>query len=442
MHRYIIFYLLLLISLTGFSQPAWQKTDSLTWESYRRGEWKSLLREADRSLRNGIDFYYLRVRAGVAAWELKNYRLAADHLIKAHRANGEDDFVTSLLHSSFALAGRTDEAAALADSLPAGVRDTLQIRKSGLVKSVTSESLFSFNGNFASDSKSSFTLPGAYSNYSSQMKNLRYQSLALDLHLSPRFNFFHQVSLLNINREQRYFSEVTGIDTSRATFSRQWQYFAGARLLGGKGWSSWVTLTKLWGEARYHIPGGDISRGFTLTEAAWKINDYLVHVGAARELTWWRPELSLSTGQMNRARQWQANAAITLYPFGNANFYTHTEGSLHAEGESDETRAIIHQRVTVKSGPVWLSGEGRWGTIRNFSTENGLVVYNMPETIKSIYGASLWVPLAGYRLNLTLRYQLSSKEGYNQHYADAYDYTTTKHIFKEQSFLISLQWNL
>jgi hypothetical protein len=108
----IISILLLTLTVSGvaLAQPAWIKTDSVTYQLYLRKEWKSLLQETRKSLGDDVDFYYLRVRAGIAAYELKNYRLAAHHLGKAYNWNTSDEFTNYWYYHALLLASRSDEA--------------------------------------------------------------------------------------------------------------------------------------------------------------------------------------------------------------------------------------------------------------------------------------------------------------------------------------------
>jgi hypothetical protein len=66
----------------------------------------------------------------------------------------------------------------------------------------------------------------------------------------------------------------------------------------------------------------------------------------------------------------------------------------------------------------------------------------MPETVRGMYGLTLWVPLFNYKLNMAVRALLSEKTGLTFVYSDAVTYQTKNYNFPDQSLLISLKWNL
>ncbi len=91
---------------------------------------------------------------------------------------------------------------------------------------------------------------------------------------------------------------------------------------------------------------------------------------------------------------------------------------------------------------MWWIAEAASGDIRNFTTLGGYVVYNQPETIRQITGLSLYVPLFGYKLDLTLRYRLLQKEGMDFDYPTTDTFTTRPYEYNDDSFLVSIRWHL
>ncbi len=142
MYRILILLLLLFLFPAKLSaQSGWERVDSVTWQLYSDQQWESLYVATENALKNKIDFYYLRVRAGVAAWELKKYRPAVRHFQKALENSPGDEFINSYYYSALVLAGREDEANALADQLPEDMLDRLKIKRKEFVHSVTLETL-------------------------------------------------------------------------------------------------------------------------------------------------------------------------------------------------------------------------------------------------------------------------------------------------------------
>jgi hypothetical protein len=126
----------------------------------------------------------------------------------------------------------------------------------------------------------------------------------------------------------------------------------------------------------------------------------------------------------------------------NLNGYLTSGGSIHFDKSAPAAKTVFTQKATVKTGPLWLSLEGTWGNIRNFSLSDGLIIYNMPETIRSMYGITAWIPISKFRFNLLVRVQQSYKEGTTFVYTDSTNYEETYYQFIGQNLLITFRWNL
>ncbi len=72
-----------------------------TYRLYAEGEWDSVIIMGREAVRQNIDFYYLRMRMGIAAWNLNNYRLAALHFRKALDFNRADPIALTYLHGCY-----------------------------------------------------------------------------------------------------------------------------------------------------------------------------------------------------------------------------------------------------------------------------------------------------------------------------------------------------
>ncbi len=195
-------------------------TDSVTWRLYQEKDWPELLKTAEKAILDGIDFYYLRVRAGVAARELKKYGKAVRHLAKAREEYSDDDFTNGYLYSSLALAGRDDEAAFLASRLTHDARERLNISLQGTLNSLSVENYLSKNSSQASLMAEDIREEGSYSNYRSVLRHQWYKNVGIDLHVSPRFNFFTNVSHITIGRTQHFSSAPNLVEEFSIFFHR------------------------------------------------------------------------------------------------------------------------------------------------------------------------------------------------------------------------------
>ena len=57
--------------------------DIKTYQNFIDGDWDLLIQEGNQALKQGLDFYYLRYRLGVAYYMKKNYIKALKHFEQA-----------------------------------------------------------------------------------------------------------------------------------------------------------------------------------------------------------------------------------------------------------------------------------------------------------------------------------------------------------------------
>ena len=90
--------------------------------------------------------------------------------------------------------------------------------------------------------------------------------------------------------------------------------------------------------------------------------------------------------------QYQQDLTAALYPAGNLNLYllttlTHQNEALPGLSRAD--RLIAGQLAGAKMLPfLWLEASATFGDMHNFTTQQGLVVYNNNDTVTQRYGGS------------------------------------------------------
>lgn len=444
MHRILI----ILITIGWFAianvnaQPVWFKTDSLTYRHFLDKEWKLVMSETNRSLAQGIDFYYLRVRAGKAAIELKKYRLAASHFSKAHQWNPSDEFVNYWYYHALLMSGNNDEASFLASSFTDDYLQRMQIEPRGKLHSVSVESQLTMNSRLDELSTERIVADGSFINYRNVMKQQIFAGIGVDHALGNKLNLYHGFSRLNIQRTERFQSSFPQLDHSEEPVTLQFNYYVQGRYLIGNGWSTNASLSLLWGIANSNWITFKNSPVPIITAYEYQISDQIATINVAKDFWWIRPQVSATIGTINQWRQVQLTPQLTLYPLGNTHLYSVSGLTLHNDESTDKTKYVFNQKIGVKTGPVWLIADGWLGPIKNFSASDGYVVYNMPEEIKQTASLAVYLPLLQHKLELMARYMVAQKVGYTYHYSNTTDYTTSTYQFTDNNFLITLKWNL
>ncbi len=93
MYRLITSIGLFLIVASGLrAQDAmdFNEINNETYRLYMTEQWDSVLVLGKTALKQDVDFYYLRIRMGIALYNQKNYRQASGHFTRALELNLAD----------------------------------------------------------------------------------------------------------------------------------------------------------------------------------------------------------------------------------------------------------------------------------------------------------------------------------------------------------------
>lgn len=132
MRRIIIVLIVLFQFIPGPAQkPAtFADFNETTYRQYEEKAWSNLLKTGRQALKMGYDFYYMRMRMGIAAYERKNYHRAIYHFNKALVYSENDPVALEYLYYANLFSGRKQAA----ESLKERMTDPL-LQKTGADKS-------------------------------------------------------------------------------------------------------------------------------------------------------------------------------------------------------------------------------------------------------------------------------------------------------------------
>ena len=81
-----------------------------TYRLYVGQKWDSLIAMGKEAIKQDIDYYYLRMRVGIAYYNKKNYKKAAGHFKHALSFNQNDPVALEYLYYSMLLSGSQEQA--------------------------------------------------------------------------------------------------------------------------------------------------------------------------------------------------------------------------------------------------------------------------------------------------------------------------------------------
>ena len=116
--------------------------DMLTYRCYMEKKWDSVIVVGKQALRQDIDYYYLRVRLGIAYFEKSDYFPSATHLKKARQFNSGDPYVADYLYRALVYTNRTGEAGLLRKGAIHAQADDFRVEAGESVEALTDVAQF------------------------------------------------------------------------------------------------------------------------------------------------------------------------------------------------------------------------------------------------------------------------------------------------------------
>lgn len=361
--------------------------DLTTLRLYESRDWKALVPVAKEAIDQGFDYYYLRLRLGLAYYELGRHRLAAPQFQKALLFNSGDPYAREMHYYALLLGG---QAAAARLVLPEGrpFLDLLTIQAEGGWKQSDQQTpvddLFYFNGGI------SHTL-GRSLQFAHQ-----YQQVF------QKFVFFEEVDDNGHGQGGPPSTSLKRIEQ----YVDQHEYYLGPRLQLRRGWSLQGGFRQIW------------------------VQDTIGHYGEqayALSLTKAWPHLTISAsggfGTFGHKDHWQYGLETVLYPLGSTRWYYGASATLKTT-ETDTsglTPYWIAQKMGLRIAPnLWLEGQYAFGDISGFSESIAALVYNFDDRFQQRYGGGLQYWIKGKHLLYV--YYLREKKIWNVDNSSAFQH--------------------
>lgn len=450
--KYSLFLVLLISAKSyGADTKSFAYYDSLTYDLYIRQEWKKLTVTGKEALKDGYDYYYLRVRIGIAYYKLNNYMQSITQFRKALQFNSGDPTATGYLYNALLESGMREEAALFA------CRQQTVLSAEGYKKKplefIYAEGGYTpdaINGHQAIDLIGNDSIYGEEDTYADQT----YFHAGISLNVLPAFSCYLGYSNLWVNKEnhfvgntiinhldsivpmdygKEYFYSSPGkiFDTLIPYKVEQHEFYIAA---------SWIPMPNLSITPAFHYISGT-SQSFTsvlqliqrIDTAYYLASDQTLHffnntvsryvisqqginyrnyvISLAALKVWRNFSFGLygTYGRLaNIGKQVQAGVSATWYPFGNINLYATT--SLTGFANGSDKRLIYDQTITLKIVPnLWLEGLLTLGNLSLYNEKNAFVAFNLADRIKIRKGANLVITL-GRHIDLSLIYRFYTKE--------------------------------
>jgi len=402
--------------------------DSITYAQYTSKQWKDLVKTGKKAQKIDSSFYYLKLRMGVAYYELGNYRKAIKYFEQTLKETPKDAFIEEFLYYSYLFSGRKADAVKFSKNMNKDVKKREKIHKPRLVQGVQAEggyfmnkdynNLVSVDNDLLEDNDESYI-------YAEQLvpKDYKYANFGLTHSINNSITFFHSYTNLQIQKLQQYHTyeyendEYGYIKDSVKTINDtivttvQHQYYASVNIQLKHGLSiipafHFLNTTN----TNYTFNYDTVTHGQYFTNGKTYLNSYLFYLGIVKECRLFTLGVSASYSNLNNKKQIQPGVSLIYYPFGNTNLYTgsyvyYQMNKMPGKRGGKEENIVFSQKIGVKLFKVWLEGTAMIGNLSEFNDAGGFVVYNNTDKIQQKFEGVLIIPLFKGKADISLRYQ-------------------------------------
>lgn len=400
MYRIVIIGILVLGSLGSYAQTkrnfAWY--DKYTYELFQNKEWDKLIEQSNKAIEAGYDFFYLRMRIGIAFYNKDEYRASIPHFTKALEFNNNDPLSAEYLFYAYKYSGRLMDANLVYAKYKSQLKSKEIPELTGFITSIYSEGGIKI-------------ISPANDNYGT----LNYIHAGIQQQLGSRINLYH--GYMRITQNIYDYESISNPGYRPPTnLSTKFKYAQNEYYL-----KAIVPLTvgvQLIGSLHTQAITDSISyNNFAYTasiNASLKLVDLYVAYGSAN---------------IKSTLNQQFKGGLTIYPAKNQNFYLNSALIYHLE----ETlgNVIFYQKIGLRTGDnTWLEMYGSFGDMKNVQELDGFYQYNINNHLIR-------------RVGFTGIFKLSAKAklfvGYT---SENYEELDTKLPYKQHYLFTGLQINI
>ena len=400
MHRIvngILFLFMLNCALSAQDAPDFKKVDAETYRFYTEKNWDSLIEMGESAIKQGIDYYYLRMRIGIAWYEKSNYVKSSRHFIKALDFNNREPVALEYLYYSYLFTGRIHQANLLSKEFSPLLKEKTGIRPRP-VDELNINFFYNHSGteDMVSSSSEYFStdIPG-YQIVTQYFSNFNF---SLRHKLGPRFTLLHSYTYLNkVNLYHFYNGSITVRNPDFMV--KQHQYYISVNTAFKKGWG--ISPTFHFINTGYPYLSSVIQGGQGRPPTAQYIDQNESSLLAGLMVTKLLGPVDLRIyghgSNLNNRNQLQGAAGLTYYPFGNLDVYVGGDFVLLAQnGDSNKVInpigcGLIGFSIARK---VWFEISTSVGEMNNYAERNGYLIYNSADILRQKYDLNIAVPLS------------------------------------------------
>lgn len=415
----------------GQSNNDFNRLDSLSYACYLKGDWVCVVQTSKKALDKGYDYYYLRMRLGIALFSQEKYRLAAEHFEKALRFSVGDRNALHYLMQSYQYGGLAFEAAALEKQYP-------DIYKSTFLKAVYMAGGYAFSG--SGQAVDEIDLIGEPNVYGALNRAGNYGYFQAGIQFAPfdGTRWFAAYSQLHLDKNQRIL--LSSDDTIAYNYTlTQKQFSLSLPIRLSKGLTLFPELDVFAINNKPLLVSYDsLSSLYTVNPSNSSFTNYVIGLKILRESPGFTYGLALGKANFNDQSQVQASFIFGYYPFRNLNLYTYSRVSALSQNNSTQLhyKQIIGFRV---ADPLWLHVGIHFGNLENAIDDNASLMYNVLGSVDFNTFGSVIV-LLSKELTFQLDFNMLQRQSPYVQFSDPENFTYKTYTYTNFNLKGGLLW--
>jgi len=401
MYRIISSIGLLLLMIPGLRAQEsmdFNRINNETYRLYMAGEWDSVISMGKIALKQDVDFYYLRMRMGIARYNQQKYRQASAHFKSALEFNHANPVALEFLYYALLYSGQSDRASLVRKEFKGDLALKLPREKGAFMDRVGVEYLYlkGLNDDLLSEPDPLFS--GLPPGVQYLTRNYANTALSLSNSILPGFRLKHQFTYLSKTNFQ-YYNDGLNLLLLDEQEVRQFQFCFSPSVTLPSGYIFMPMFHLL--SIHYQAPvelGQGFQGGNAQVELAYLDNlDFVTGLDISKSAGTLDIHLGTWYATLNSRKQLQNRLGITWYPEGNMNFYL--TGSINSQYEGSDSTGVIriipefHAGLAI-ANKVWIDLNMAIGEMTNYLEQNGFIVFNsFSDVIQKKASLTISVPL-------------------------------------------------
>jgi len=431
------FFMIFLLVATAQQKLNFAEVEIKSFALYEQQKWAELIDFADEARHQGIDFFYLQARTGIAYFNLKKYRKASDFFLKAWESDNSFEWLQEYLYFSLVYSGRTPEALKHAQYFTGNMQQKIGFAPKKLTR-IAVEAGYTFNPDFDDLTQSdNHGLAGVGNNYGEAfyLKNYHFESVDLSHRVAPAVSINHSFTFLGINREEQvYWGELYTFPIN----NKQMQYFVNPVFVAGKKWYVSTSANLIWGKYSYYA-GGFKNQKYFYNETV-NFSDMVFTASTWFHSGNFSPGVEIDYGNFNNEGFGQYSAWITYYPLSNLNLYFTPRIYFKSDNENSFGLNTFGFSGGAQLGPIYFTGQYLHGEMVNFIESAGYVAGNFPGRSEQKITGSLYFPVRK-KYQFVVRYiNQDVFETYNV-YTNGEISNSMEYKYIKHTFTAGISWN-